>query len=244
MKISLNLATRPFTDLGPILHKLRVGMALLAVLSAGSALGLHLLHDTAEQARKRTLQLDTQIARVTGERQGYQALMHQPDNERLVAETGALNDLIDLKTFSWTLAMENLETVLPAGVQVLTLEPQREKDGRITVHLLVGGPREKVEELVRGLEHSARFRNPYIKGETAEQANSGGPQQRLEPVTALSRFNFDIMADYNPPAEGETKPKAGVKADAKADIKNGAKADGQPNAKSDARHAKPAGGAR
>jgi type IV pilus assembly protein PilN len=203
MKISLNLATRPFADLGPLLHRLRIGIGVLAALALLFALGLHLLHGRAEQARQRTAALDTQIARIAAERQGYQSLMKQPGNQRLVAETGVLNELIDLKTFSWTLAMQNLETVLPAGVQVLTLEPQREKDGRISVHLMVAGPRERVEELVRGLEHSARFRNPYIKGETAEQATGNGQMQRLEPVTAQSRFNFDIMADYNPPSDAE-----------------------------------------
>jgi type IV pilus assembly protein PilN len=211
MKTTLNLATRPFADLGPILHQLRVTMAVLAALTLAFALGLHLRHDQAETARQRTAQVESRIARITAERQGYQALMRQPDNERLVAETGALNDLIDLKTFSWTLAVRNLETVLPAGVQVLTLEPEREKDGRITVHILVGGPREKVEELVRALEHSERFRNPYIKGETAEQNNNSGPQQRLEPVTAQSRFNFDLMADYVPPTEDEMKARSKAK---------------------------------
>jgi len=205
MKVTLNLATRPFIDQGPILRQLRLGIAVLAALVVLFALGLHLLHGSAEQARRRTAELDGKISRIATERQGYQTLMRQNDNQRLVAETGALNELIELKAFSWTLAMQNLETVLPAGVQVLTLEPQREKDGHISVHLLVGGPREKVEELVRGLEHSARFRNPYIKGETAEQNSSYGQQQRFEPVTAQSRFNFDIMADYNPPSEDETK---------------------------------------
>lgn len=235
MKVTLNLATRPFTDLGPILHRLRIGMAVLAALSALSALGLHLRHDAAEQARHRAAKLDVQIARIEAERQSYQALMHAPDNQRLIAETGALNELIELKAFSWTLAVRNLETVLPAGVQVLTLEPQREKDGRITVHLLVGGPREKVEELVRALEHSERFRNPYIKGETAEQANNyGNAQQRLEPVTATSRFNFDIMADYVPPAED----------DAKTSAKPSAEAALRPASPAALAHNKPAGGVR
>lgn len=228
MKTTLNLATRPFADLGPILHKLRVTMAVLTGLSLAFLLGLHLLHHQAEAARQRTAQLEAQIAHIGNERQGYQALMRQPANEKLVAETGALNELIDLKAFSWTLAVRNLETVLPAGVQVLTLEPQREKDGRITVHLLVGGPREKVEELVRALEHSERFRNPYIKGETAEQNSNAGPQQRLEPVTAQSRFNFDLMADYVPPSE--TEMKAHAKADA-AESPSRAPGDAQPATK-------------
>ena len=38
-----------------------------------------------------------------------------------------LNQLFDEKTFSWTLAMEDLETVLPGGVQVATLDPTRDQ---------------------------------------------------------------------------------------------------------------------
>lgn len=199
MKITLNLATRPFFDLAPILRQLRIGIGVLAALSAIFALGLHLLHDSAEKARQRDRALDAQIARVAQERQGYQNLMAQPENARLVAETAVLNDLIDQKAFSWTLTLENLERVLPPSVQVVTLEPAREKDGRITLHLRVAGPRDRVEDLVRSLERSERFRNPRIVGENAEQSG-GFNQQRLEPVSAQNRFTFDIFADYNPPA--------------------------------------------
>jgi len=42
-------------------------------------------------------------------------MMRQPANVQVVAQAEALNKLFDKKTFSWTLAMEDLETVLPAG---------------------------------------------------------------------------------------------------------------------------------
>lgn len=201
MKITLNLATRPFVDLGPLLRQLRIGMGTAAVLSLLFALGLHLVHDSAERARAREHALDGQIARVTQERQGYKSLMQRPENARLVAETTALNELFDEKAFSWTLSLENLERVMPAGVHVQTLEPRREKDGRISVHLRVGGPRDRVEELERGLERSERFRNPRIVGESADQTT--GFNQKQEPVSPQNKFTFDIFADYNPPAPGE-----------------------------------------
>jgi len=54
-------------------------------------------------------------------------------NDALLKQVAALNQLIDEKTFSWTLAMEDLETVLPGGVQTNTLEPVRDpKTGIIT----------------------------------------------------------------------------------------------------------------
>ena len=107
MRITLNLATRPFTDLGPALKRLRIAMAVLAV--AGHCclvLGLHLFDRQAQQARAREHSLDGQIARVQTERSGYQALMQQPDNAQLLTQAGVLNQLFDEKAFSWTLAME------------------------------------------------------------------------------------------------------------------------------------------
>jgi type IV pilus assembly protein PilN len=122
----------------------------------------------------------------------------------LLKQTDALNHLFDEKAFSWTLAMEDLETVLPGGVQVSTIEPVRAKDGHITLHLRVIGPRDRAIELVRNLEHSRRFLLPRIVGENAEA--TGGPNERLEPVSASNRFDFDLLAEYNPAAPGERRP--------------------------------------
>src|SRR6516225_1870976 len=135
MRITINLATRPFTDLGPIFKRLRIAMIVFAVVSIGLAFGLHALHSKAQAARARERAIDNQIARINNERQGYMAMMRQPDNAQVLEQAGTLNQLFDEKAFSWTLAMEDLETVLPGGVQVTTLEPIRDKDGRITLHL-------------------------------------------------------------------------------------------------------------
>jgi type IV pilus assembly protein PilN len=203
MRININLATRPFADQGPAIKRLRIGMGVLALVLVGLGFGLRAVHHKADQARQRERSLDTQIARITQERQGYQNLMDRPDNAQLLQQAAALNRLFDEKAFSWTLAMENLETVLPGGVQVSTLEPTRAKDGQITLHLRVVGPRDRTVDLVRNLEHSRRFLLPRIVGETSESSNS--PNQRLEPVSATNRFTFDVLADYNPPTPDETR---------------------------------------
>ncbi len=195
MRVAINLASRPFADLAPALKKLRIAMGVLAVVAVAMALGLHALHDKAEAARARAHSLDGKIAQITHERQQYQAMMQQPDNARTLQQAESLNQLFDEKSFSWTLAMEDLETVLPAGVQVTTLEPTV-KDGQISVRLRVVGPRNRDVELVQNLEHSHHFLLPRIVGETAE--SEGGPNQRAEPVSASNRVNFDMLADYTP----------------------------------------------
>ena len=201
MQITINLATRPFADLGPILKRLRIAMIVFAAVSIGLGFGLYALHSKAEAARARERVIDGQIARINNERQGYMAVMRQPDNAQVLDEAGILNQLFDQKAFSWTLAMEDLETVLPGGVQVTTLEPIRDKEGRITLRLRVVGPRDKAVDLVKNLEHSRHFLRPRIVGESSE--STGGPGTPLEPVSATNKVNFDLLAEYNPATIGE-----------------------------------------
>lgn len=202
MRITLNLATRPFFDLGPAIKRLRIAMGVLAGASLLMLLGLHEVHQRAEAARAREHSLDGAIARLQNERQGYTALMQRPDNAALVAQVDMLNQLFEQKSFSWTLAMENLETVLPAGVQVTQIQPVRAKSGQITLQMRVVGPHDLSIDLVRNLEHSKRFLHPRIAGESAE-ASGNGPGQRVEPVSASNRFEFDLLAEYNPPSPEE-----------------------------------------
>jgi len=215
MRISLNLATRPFADQGPSIKRLRIAIAVLALIAIALGLCLHVFHQQAEEARARDLSIDSQIARITKERQDYQKMMRQPDNAQLLVRIGALNQLFDEKTFSWTLAMEDLETVLPGGVQVSTLEPVRAKDGSITLRLRVLGPRNLAVNLVSNLEHSKHFLLPRIVGENSE--SSGGPNEKLEPVSASNRVNLDLLADYNPATTFESR-KSEKKLEEKAEI--------------------------
>jgi type IV pilus assembly protein PilN len=204
MRITVNLATKPFADLGPALRRLRLAMGALAIVAIALGIALHFLHNQAEAARSRERSLDASIARVNQERQQAQVMMQQPDNAAVLNQVAALNHLIDTKAFSWTLAMEDLESVLPGGVQVTTLEPVVDKkDGHITARMRVVGARDKAVELVQNLEHSRRFLQPRITGESAESAGNGS--QQLEPVSLSNRVNFDLLAEYNPATPGERK---------------------------------------
>ncbi|MGA3009691.1 MAG: fimbrial assembly protein [Terracidiphilus sp.] len=214
MRITLNLATRPYTDIGPALRRLRIAMAVLAVMAIGLWLGLRAVHQKADEARRTEQLVQSKIDAVTREREGYQQMMRQPANARLLTEVGMLNQLFEEKTFSWTLAMEDLENVLPGGVQVATLEPTSdEKSGRTTLKLRVVGPRDRADDLVQNLEHSKHFLLPGIVGESSEATATGGQVDRLEPVSASNRFTFELQAEYNPtsPTERKTQKRLGDK---------------------------------
>jgi len=210
MRITLNLATRPYADLRPALKRLRIAMAVLAVVAIGLGLGLRAFHQQAEAARATEQRVQTRIDAINRERMGYQNLMQQPENQKLLQQAAVLNQLFDEKTFSWTLAMEDLETVVPGGVQVTAIDPNRDtKTGKITLKLRVVGPRDKVDDLVQNLEHSHYFLRPLIVSEGTEQ--NGGPNERLEPVSVSNRFSFELLAEYNSAAPIEKRAKKPAK---------------------------------
>jgi len=203
VRITLNLATRPYANIGPAIKRLRIAIAALAVLCIVFFVGLHLFDRQADAARALEHSLDGRLARVESERSAASAMMRRPENARVLTQAEALNQLFDAKAFSWTLAMEAMETVLPAGVQVTSIEPIRAPDGHITVHVRVVGPRDHADDLVANLERSRRFLLPRIVGENAESSNN--PQQRQEPISLSNRFDFDLLAEYNPPTLAEQR---------------------------------------
>jgi type IV pilus assembly protein PilN len=125
--------------------------------------------------------------------------MRQPQNAAVLAQAHFLNNLFLHKSFSWTAVMMDLEQVLPPGVQVLNIDPVVAKDGSVTIHMRVAGPRDKAVALVRNLEHSRRFRTPRIVGETAQGQNQNGRQNsNFESASTTDGVNFEVLAEYNP----------------------------------------------
>jgi type IV pilus assembly protein PilN len=136
----------------------------------------------------------------------YQALMRQPQNAAVLTQSDFLNDLFRRKAFSWTAIMTDLETVLPAGVQVLSIDPQVSPSGHVTIRMRVSGARDRAVDLVKNLEGSKHFASPRLSSEALATANSGN-QQAL-PVNASADVNFDILADYKPLPMDEKSSKA------------------------------------
>lgn len=195
MLISLNLASRRFADLRPTLVRMRIAMGVLVLAAVVLGLVLRVVHHRAVEARNHIRWLDREIANIQREQQGYELVMSQPENARTQVKTKDLNQLFNQKAFSWTLVMVNLETVLPAGVRVTAIEPLVSKNGHVTLHLRVFGPRDRSIELIQNLEHSRCFLQPRIVTESSDTGM--GNNNALGPVSISTPTNFDLLAEYN-----------------------------------------------
>ena len=196
MRIAINLATRPFVELRPLFARLRLAMAALALTAITLGVVLHVLnsHARADQAQMDDLKKQTLAAQT--ERQTNEARMHEPQNRAVLERSRFLNLLFASKSFSWAAVMMDLERVLPAGVQVTSIEPSITAEGDVNIHLRVSGQRELAVDLVRNLERSQRFLAPHLTNETAQSQERG-----LTPAAAIGvpgGVEFDILSGYNP----------------------------------------------
>jgi type IV pilus assembly protein PilN len=197
MRISVNLATRPFVELRPLFARLRLATAALALTAVALGYGLHRLNANArvEQAQMRELKVQTSIAE--NERRANEARMMEPQNRAVLDRSKFLNGLFESKSFSWTAVMMDLENVLPAGVQVTSIEPGITPEGGVNIHLRVSGPRELQVDLVRNLERSQRFLAPHVSNETAQTEEQGRLVQ-TSGAGVPGGVQFDIVSGYNP----------------------------------------------
>lgn len=195
MRISVNLASQPYVELRPVYARLQI-WTLILVLVAGALWFLyHNERGEAEEARARVTNVENRVQQMEQQRQNYQALMQQPKDAAILRQSDFLNGLFRQKAFSWTATMTDLETVLPTGVQVLSLDPIVAPDGHVTIRLRVTGERDRALNLVRNLEKSRHFASPRVASETlATQGNAPGVQN----ASTGDLVNFDILADYRP----------------------------------------------
>jgi type IV pilus assembly protein PilN len=196
MKITVNLATRPYVELGAIYSRLRTWIAILVVL--GGALWYLYRSESSQAKEKRAYVASVQshVRQLENQEQSYKTLMQQPKDAAILNQSDYLNDLFRRKAFSWTATMTDLETVLPSGVQVMSIDPIVAKDGHVTIRLRVVGDRDRALELIRNLEQSKHFAQPRLASESMETGNAA--QGNLRNVSTGNNVNFDILADYRP----------------------------------------------
>jgi type IV pilus assembly protein PilN len=216
MRISVNLANRPFVELRPLFARLRLAMVLLAVLAGGLWFGLRSLEAKAKVAQAQMDRLKSETQQYQHERQVNEARMHQPQNMAVLERSQFLNATFARKSFSWTAVMMDLEKVLPTGVQVTSIEPVIAKDGDVTIRLRVSGDRERTVQFVRNLETSQRFLQPRL---SSEQAQTQEGNHTATQVLAPGAVQFEILSGYNPlPAKSGKEGSAKKEVDGKPKV--------------------------
>ena len=184
MRISINLATRPYEDLRSFVLRWGLLLALVMTITAGLVYkafdGWRHTRDIGHSIAEK----ETAISRMDREISNAQLTLNQPSNKTLRDQSEFLNDLIARKAFSWTEVFSNLEQMMPARLHVVSIQPELDDQNQLELKMTVSGDsREKVIELLRKMEESRQFRDAKLVDESTQQQG---------------RMNFQIAALYVP----------------------------------------------
>ncbi len=182
----LNLATRPFGR-----ERARnaglAAIALMLVISLAALLTLIL--GARSEAKDLRATIDAQNTELTHLRrlQGtYSAVLAQPKNSDVFSESVLLNELIARRSVSWTRVFEDLGTVLPPNVRLLSIRlpqvaPKSPRGlNRVQLDMWVGSDRaDAVIGLLRNLERSKLFGDVSVMTEAPPTQNDPLHKYRL-----------------------------------------------------------------
>jgi type IV pilus assembly protein PilN len=187
MRLNINLATQPYEDARQFWMRWGTGLGVAALLT------LVLLTITVSgwfAARRDQVTIASyraEIAQRDQTRRQAEDYLNQPQNRATRDESQFINQLIERKSLSWTLVLEDLEKVMPARVHLISIRPELSEDNQLTLKLVVGGDsRERAIELARRMEESRRFTQTYIQTERTAAAATG------------DAVEFDINGTYVP----------------------------------------------
>ena len=174
MRLSINLASRPYENARRFYLTWLPGVIVLGLVTAGLCHLAYLHYAESRSVQHELTSQRKQVDQLDKERSDAEATLALPQNSGTRDQAQFLNTLFARKAFSWTKVLADLETIMPAGVQVVSIKPSITADGQTQFNMTVStGRREDAIELVRRMETSPRFVQPAMVSEKFKQDPKG-----------------------------------------------------------------------
>lgn len=178
MKLNINLATHPYQDSQRFFLGWIPLLILLAFAAVASTTYAYTRYHDSRTADRQLADKRAQMDALDKELADARTVLNLPQNEGTKTQAQFLNELFARKAFSWTRVLADLETVMPNGVQVLSIKPDITLDGQYKFTLTVAADRrEDAIELARRMEGSPRFLDPAI---TVEHTGRDSKDNRIK----------------------------------------------------------------
>ncbi|HKW58003.1 MAG TPA: PilN domain-containing protein [Candidatus Acidoferrum sp.] len=187
MRVRLNLATKPLVAHRKFLAGSAVVGLAAALLFAGLGRHVYRARKADEEMRAKSAQILRQVAELERQRESLERFFAIEENRKLGDRAAFLNNLIDARSFNWTLMFMDLERLLPSGVRVISIEPKQD-NGRVEVKISVGASStEGSLKFLKALETSKSFSDVQFLGIRAPSTGSREDQFVAELTAEYSR---------------------------------------------------------
>lgn len=202
--IHLNLAARPYRDYRPVYAVAAVMAIVTAFLLINNAQTFYRYKHETRSTRAKIAEAEAQTLR---ERERTQAVQHRLgtlDLGRLDAQTRYINERLAERAFSWSTLLDELESVLPDDVRVVSIAPAFVPSGPIalTLQLQSKSPNGMIETIDR-MHGDPQFSNPFPNDESIVEGT----------------YNFSMSVRYLPPGQASANPAAAPAAAPRAEVR-------------------------
>lgn len=180
MKTNFNLATKPLENN----RRFVAGSSALGVIAvlAMVFLSLHAIHARRanREMRMEVDHLREQVRISLRQQESLRNAFKSPQAIEALKRSAFLNGLIEARTFPWTKMFADLEQILPAGVRVISISPQMDKDGKVKVQLSVGAANDEQKiKFLNSIDSSPVFSDVHVMQESYPQKVLDGGTDRV-----------------------------------------------------------------
>ena len=162
----INLSTRPFYNERGVLVVLALAAAVVLAVTAYNLWEVYVLSGRHAELQGRISQAE---AKARDLRERAAAIRRSIDPQELDATVAAAREanlLIERRVFSWTEVLNQFETTLPASVRISSVRPRVDRDGAMTVEVVVlARTVEAVDAFIENLEKRGAFSNVLSREE-------------------------------------------------------------------------------
>ncbi len=202
IRLDLNLASHPYEDAGSFYRRWGTALGVLLLVTLG-LVGVAVREWMNTRSISREISsIHKQIDDLDDKKNQAQAILNRPENRGTRERSGFVNDLIVFKSFSWTLVMADMETLMPTRIHIASIQPERDKEGQIEVKITAGGDApEKGVELLQNLEKSRYFSKPVLRAILVAP-----PTQQVQPGADIAKFEMrrvGQLEEIAAPREGD-----------------------------------------
>lgn len=167
-----NLSTRPFYNIRAVTVALGAMAALVALLTIVNLVQLYRL-TTAERAMgARVATAEGEAGRLRADTQRIRGQINNRELTEVAAAAAEAQSIIDLRLFSWSHLLSEIEGAMPADVRLTSFQPRVDRDGRFRLSLRVEARRvQDLEAFLDAMEETGVFQEMLA---TEEQTNPAG----------------------------------------------------------------------
>ena len=188
--IHLNLAARPYRDYRQVYAVVVVVSLLTAFLMLNNIeTYVQYIHET-KSTRAKIAQIEAQTRIEQQKEQVAKQRVASLDLRKLEGQTRFINAKLAERAFSWSRLLDELESILPDDVRLVTVSPQFTEEGPINLRLdFEAKSGDGMMTIINRMHADPQFREPFPHNETARDDGT---------------FSFSLSAKYLPEAPQAT----------------------------------------